>query len=78
MSINDNIEFLENMKQGFQQTVSWNKYRSEITIQQNNLDYMIDPSFGNINRLFVVSFKTDTINPFVKYYISLVCINVLL
>ena len=52
LSINDNIEFLENMKQGFQQTVSWNKYRSEITIQQNNLDYMIDPSFGNINRLF--------------------------
>ena len=25
--INDNIIFLENTKQGFKRTVSWNKYR---------------------------------------------------
>ena len=38
--INDNITFLENLKQGFKRTVSWNKYRSEITTQpqNNNLD----------------------------------------
>ena len=34
LSINDNIKFLENMKQGFERTINWNKYRSEITIQQ--------------------------------------------
>ena len=28
LSINDNIKFLENMKQGFKRTISWNKYRS--------------------------------------------------
>ena len=35
------------------------KYRSEITTQpkNNNSDYMIDPTFRNINRLFVLSFK---------------------
>ena len=32
LSTNDNIKFLENIKQGFQRTVSLNKYRSEITI----------------------------------------------
>ena len=31
MSVNDNIKFLENIKQGFKRTFSWNKYRSEIT-----------------------------------------------
>ena len=31
--INDNIKFLENIKQGFKRTISWKKYRSEITIE---------------------------------------------
>ena len=31
LSINDNIKFLEDIKQGFKRTVSWNKYRSELT-----------------------------------------------
>ena len=59
LSINDNIKFLENIKQGFKKTISWNKYRSEITTQpkNNNLDYLIDPTFRNFNRLFVLSFK---------------------
>ena len=54
LSINDNIKFLENIKQGFKRTISWNKYRSEITTQtkNNNLDYLIDPIFRNINRLY--------------------------
>ena len=31
LSVNDNIKFLEDIKQGFKKTISWNKYRSEIT-----------------------------------------------
>ena len=31
LSINDNIKFLENMKQGFKKIISWNKYRFEVT-----------------------------------------------
>ena len=44
LSINNNIKFLENLKQRFKRTISWNKYRSKITTQpkNNNLDYMID------------------------------------
>ena len=33
LSINGNIKFLENINQGIKRTVSWNKYRSEITTQ---------------------------------------------
>ena len=33
LSINDNIKFLEKMKQGFKRTISWNKYRPDITTQ---------------------------------------------
>ena len=64
-SINDNMKFLENIKQGIKITISWNKYRSEITTQpkNDNLDCLIDPKFRNINRLFVLSFKNgSTIN----------------
>ena len=78
LSINDNIKFLENIKQGFKRTISCNKYRSEITTQpkKDNLDYLIDPTFRNISRLFVLSFKNGynepTRNSFDRYYIPLV------
>ena len=59
LSINGDIKFLENVKQGFKRTLSWSKYRSEITTQpkNKNLDYLIDPTFRNVNRLFVLSLK---------------------
>ena len=66
------------VKEGFKRTIFWNKYRSEITAQakSNNLDYLIDPTFININRLFVLSFKNGDNDPtrdsFKKYYMSLV------
>ena len=36
LSINNNIEFLENIKQGFKRAISWNKYRFEIKTQPKN------------------------------------------
>ena len=33
LSSNDNITFLENIKQGLKSKISWTKYRSEITTQ---------------------------------------------
>ena len=78
LSINDNMKFLENIKQGFKRTISWNKCRSEITTQpkNNDLDYLIGPRFRNINRLFALSSKNGnndpTINSFDKNYVPLV------
>ena len=62
MSINGNIKFLENIKQGFKTRISWNKYRSEVTTQtkNNNLDYLIDIIFRNISRLFVLLFRNGS------------------
>ena len=59
LSINDNIKFLERLKQRFKRLISWNKYKFEITKQSktSNLDYNIDPTSRNINRLFVFWFK---------------------
>ena len=53
LSINNNIKLLENIKQGFKRTISWNKYRSEIITQpkNNKIDYLIDPLYGNFNYL---------------------------
>ena len=77
LSINDNIKFVKNKKQRFKRKRFWNIHRSEITTQtKNNLDYLIDPAFGNNNRLFVFSLKNGdddpTKNSFEKYYILLV------
>ena len=59
LSINDSIKFLDSIKQGLNRTMSRNKFRFKITTQpkNNNLDYLIDPIFRNINRLLVLSFK---------------------
>ena len=75
--MNNNIKLLENIKPRSKRTISWNKYRSEITTQpkNNNLDYLIDPIFRNIHRLFVLSFKNGddglTRDLFDKYYMPL-------
>ena len=54
LSKENDTKLLEQLK-----TIKWNKYRSQITIQpqNNNLNYLIDPTFTNANRLFVLSFQ---------------------
>ena len=53
---NDN-KLLEQLKTGFKRTIKWNKYRSEISNQtiDNNLNYLIDPRFTNVNRLLALT-----------------------
>ena len=59
LSKENDIKLLEQLKSGFKRTIKWNKYRSQMTIQpqNNNLNYLIDPTFTNVNRLFVLSFS---------------------
>ena len=59
LSNENDIMLLEQLKSGFKRTIKWNKYRSQMTIQpqNNNLNYLIDPTFTNVNRLFVLSFE---------------------
>ena len=54
---NDTKHF-EQLKTGFKKIIKWNKYRPQMTIQpqNNNLNYLIDPTFTNVKRLFVLLF----------------------
>ena len=54
LSAEEDNKLLDQLKLGFKRTVRWNKYRSEISnqIANHNLNYLIDPIFNNVNRLF--------------------------
>ena len=58
LSKENDTKLLEQLKTGFKRTIKWSKYRSQITVQpqNNNLNYLIDLTFTNVNRLFVLSF----------------------
>ena len=80
----DDKNFLQQLKTGFKRTIKWNKYSSEMTNQtkNNNLNYLIDPTFTKVNRLLVLSFENQNDRTsFSKYYVPNVQIkdfNVLL
>ena len=59
LSTENDKTLLEQLRTGFKRTIKWNKYRSEMTNQtkNNNLNYLIDPTFTKVNRLFVLSFE---------------------
>ena len=52
---------LQQLKSEFKRTIKWDKYRSQMTVQSNsnNLNYLIDPTFTKINRLFVLPFARN-------------------
>ena len=58
LSTQDNAKLLQKLKSGFKRTINWNKYQSKVSVLAPNLhlDYLIDPSFQGLNRLFVLSF----------------------
>ena len=57
----DDNKLLEQLKTGFKRTIKWNKYRSEMSNQDktDNLNYLVDPTFTKVNRLFVLSFENE-------------------
>ena len=75
LSKENDIKLLEQLKTGFKRTIKWNKYRSQMSIQpqNNNLNYLIDPTLTSINRLFALSFprnnNTDSRYSFSNYYV---------
>ena len=81
LSKENEIKLLEQLKSGFKRTKKWNKYRLQMTIQPKNynLNYLIDSTFMNVNRLFVFSFprnnNTNSRYSFSNYYVAKVRIN---
>ena len=60
LSKDDETKLLTNLKSGFKREIIWNKYRSQMTTEgvNNNLIILIDPTFTNVNRLFVLAYQT--------------------
>ena len=61
LSKENDTKLLEQLKAGFKRTIKWSKYRSQMTVQpqNDNLNYLIDPTFTNVNRFFLLSFTRD-------------------
>ena len=50
--------------------LKWSKFRSQMINQTttNNLNFLINPTFNNVNRLFVWAFPNEEDRYFCKYY----------
>ena len=64
-------ELLEKLKTGIDIDFEWKRYRTQIINQPaaNNLNFIIDPTFNNVNRLFVLAFPNEeNRSSFALYY----------
>ena len=78
LSKDDEIKLLTNLKSGFTTEIIWNKYRSQMSTEatKNNLNILIDPTFTNVNRLFVLTYQTtDDRQSFSQFYLPEIMIK---
>ena len=78
LSQDDKIKLLTNLKLGFKREIIWNKYRSQMTTEavNNNLNILIDPTFTNVNRLFVLAHQNaDDRQSFSQFYLPRVMVK---
>ena len=78
LSKDDEIKLLTNLKSRFTREIEWNKYRSGVSTEaiNNNLNILIDPTFTNVNRLFVLAYQTaDDRQSFSQFYLPRVMIK---
>ena len=78
LSKDDEIKLLTNLKSGFTREIEWNNYRSQVSTEaiNNNLIILIDPTFTNVNRLFVLAYQiADDRQSFSQFYLPRVMIK---
>ena len=78
LSKDDEIKLLTNLKSAFKREIIWNKYRSQMTTEavNNNLNILIDPTFTNVNRLFVLAYQNaDERQSFSQFYLPKVLVK---
>ena len=61
LSTQGNAKLSQQLKCGFKRSINWNKYQSNKSkeSQKQHLDFLINPSFQQVNRLFVLSFENE-------------------
>ena len=62
LSTKENGKLVQQLKSGFKRVINWNKYLSkpELLRRNPNLNYLIEPGFQRVNRLFILAFENDT------------------
>ena len=79
LSKDDKIKLLTDLKSGFTRELIWNKYRSQMTTEaiNNDLNILIDPTFTNVNRLFVLAYGqvNNDRQSFSQFYLSNVMVK---
>ena len=78
LSKEEEIILLTNLKSGFKREIIWNKYRSQMTTEaiNNNLNILIDPTFTNVNRLFVLAYQNvDDRQSYDEFYLPMVVVK---
>ena len=61
LSTQDNAKLLHQLKSGLRIAINWSKYQSNIktSTQSRYLNYLVDPSFQGVNKIFVLSFENE-------------------
>ena len=61
LSTQENAKLLQQLKSGFKRIINWNRYLSkpELLSKNPNLNYLVEPSFQGVNRLFALAFEND-------------------
>ena len=77
LSTGNDEKLLEQLRTRFTRTIKWNKYRSKMTNQtrNNNLNYLIDPTFTKVNILFVLTFENENDRTFFFKVLCTKCSN---
>ena len=78
LSKDDEIKLLTNLKSGFKRKIIWNRYRSQMITEavNNNLNLLINPTFTNVYRLFVLAYQNaDDRQSFSQFYLPKVLVK---
>ena len=61
LSTEDNKKLLQQLKSSFKRTINCSRCQPKVSPERLNhfLDFLIDPSFPEVNRLFVLSFENE-------------------
>ena len=78
LSKNDEIKLLANLKSEFKREIIWNKYRLQMSTgtDNDNLNILIDPTFTNVKRLFVLAYQAaSNRQSFFQFYLPRVMVK---
>ena len=78
LSKDDETKLFTNLKSGLTKEIEWNKYRSQMSAEEenNNLNILKGPTFPNVNRLFVLTYQTaDDRHSYSQFYLPKIMVK---